>query len=478
MTLPNSNLRNDYTAAGDTAVYDYTFRVLSDTHMRVVIHDDVVIQDDVVLVLGVDFTVSGVGEDGGQVTLLDGTGLLVAGVLPVGKSISLIRRVLLVQNTDIKNQGTNWKPKTLEDALDYLTMIDLQQQDSVNRALTILESEPTPTDALVFPSILERANMLLGFDSDGLPIAVSAGGAVSGSWQALIDAMNYVGARNLIGFNGAGATVPTALIEDLAVTTAKLAALGITGAKIAPATITSDKLADGVSGFFPGDLKPSMTTTPGTGWLLCDGAAVSRSTYANLFSAIGETHGNGDGATTFNVPNLKGRSLRGLANYSSPTGSGTAGSNNATFTAHGFTQTGIRVRKIAGTLTGLSAATDYWIIVVDANTLAFGSTRANALAGTKIAISGANSAILEQSEDYDYNTRQAAAPGGGSTLGSYQAETSDTIADHAHSIPAGGSYQTGAGAGTILSNNTGSAGTHIHTKVTPTNIACHYHIKT
>jgi len=44
-----------------------------------------------------------------------------------------------------------------------------------------------------------------------------------------------------------------------------------------------------------------------TGWLLCDGATVSRSTYATLFAAIGTTYGAGDGSTTFVLPNLKGR---------------------------------------------------------------------------------------------------------------------------------------------------------------------------
>lgn len=49
-----------------------------------------------------------------------------------------------------------------------------------------------------------------------------------------------------------------------------------------------------------------------TGWLLCDGAAVSRTTYANLFAAIGTAFGAGDGSATFNLPNLKGRVIVGL----------------------------------------------------------------------------------------------------------------------------------------------------------------------
>lgn len=42
-------------------------------------------------------------------------------------------------------------------------------------------------------------------------------------------------------------------------------------------------------------------------WLICDGSAISRTTYADLFNAIGTTYGTGDGSTTFNLPNLKGK---------------------------------------------------------------------------------------------------------------------------------------------------------------------------
>lgn len=60
------------------------------------------------------------------------------------------------------------------------------------------------------------------------------------------------------------------------------------------------------------------------GWLLCDGSAVSRETYADLFAAIGITHGSGDGSTTFNLPDLRGRTLIGVGN------SGATGSTNHT----------------------------------------------------------------------------------------------------------------------------------------------------
>jgi len=47
-------------------------------------------------------------------------------------------------------------------------------------------------------------------------------------------------------------------------------------------------------------------------WLLCDGSAVDRTTFAVLFAAIGTTHGSGDGVTTFNLPDYRGRFLRGV----------------------------------------------------------------------------------------------------------------------------------------------------------------------
>jgi len=56
-----------------------------------------------------------------------------------------------------------------------------------------------------------------------------------------------------------------------------------------------------------GSMTMWSTGTAPTGWLLCDGAAVSRTTYADLFAVISTTYGVGNGSTTFNVPNLENR---------------------------------------------------------------------------------------------------------------------------------------------------------------------------
>lgn len=60
-----------------------------------------------------------------------------------------------------------------------------------------------------------------------------------------------------------------------------------------------------------GIVSPYGGTTEPTGWLFCYGQAVNRVTYAALFSAIGTTYGVGDGSTTFNLPDLRGRTVAG-----------------------------------------------------------------------------------------------------------------------------------------------------------------------
>lgn len=62
----------------------------------------------------------------------------------------------------------------------------------------------------------------------------------------------------------------------------------------------------------PGTVLPFAGSVAPAGWALCNGSAVSRTTYNALFSAIGVAHGSGDTATTFNLPDYRGRFLRGL----------------------------------------------------------------------------------------------------------------------------------------------------------------------
>lgn len=63
-----------------------------------------------------------------------------------------------------------------------------------------------------------------------------------------------------------------------------------------------------VTAYVPiGSVLPFAGSNPPPGFFICDGSAISRLTYAYLFEIIGTTYGVGDGSTTFNIPNLKGR---------------------------------------------------------------------------------------------------------------------------------------------------------------------------
>lgn len=73
-----------------------------------------------------------------------------------------------------------------------------------------------------------------------------------------------------------------------------------------------------------GGFIPFGGTSAPTNFLMCNGAEVSRTTYANLFAVIGTNYGSGNGSTTFNVPNIKGRFVLGKAD------SGTGNSMGAT----------------------------------------------------------------------------------------------------------------------------------------------------
>lgn len=83
-----------------------------------------------------------------------------------------------------------------------------------------------------------------------------------------------------------------------------------------PQDLTPDQVRQ-LLGFSLLDLVPTgtpipwVTTTPPTGYLKCNGAAISRTAYAALFAVLGTAFGAGDGTTTFNLPDLRGEFIRG-----------------------------------------------------------------------------------------------------------------------------------------------------------------------
>lgn len=96
-----------------------------------------------------------------------------------------------------------------------------------------------------------------------------------------------------------------------------------------PTGATGATGATGPSGALTGEIKMWAASSTPTGYLACDGSAVSRTTYAALFAVVGTTWGTGDGSTTFNVPDMRGRAPIGSGTGSGLTARTLAGSVGA-----------------------------------------------------------------------------------------------------------------------------------------------------
>lgn len=131
------------------------------------------------------------------------------------------------------------------------------------------------------------------------------------------------------------------------------------------------------------------------GFLTCDGSAVSRTTYAGLFAVISTTWGVGDGSTTFNLPDLRGRSIIGAGIGTKVATFASRSSNVVTVTgltnaANNEFQTGQLVNYVTtGTpITGLTTATNYYLVRTGNLTFSLATSLANAQNGTVISLSG------------------------------------------------------------------------------------------
>ena len=112
-----------------------------------------------------------------------------------------------------------------------------------------------------------------------------------------------------------------------------------------------------------GVILPFGGTTAPSGYLMCTGQAVSRTTYAALFAVIGTSFGSGDGSTTFNVPDLRGEFLRGAGtNSHSGQGDGGAVGEHQDATNHlniGINQEYNDITVIGDAYSGILKATNY-----------------------------------------------------------------------------------------------------------------------
>lgn len=119
--------------------------------------------------------------------------------------------------------------------------------------------------------------------------------------------------------------VTPATLNLLGTPTVALADGEVTTSKIADGSVTQAKLHSSVTLVPTGAIMPFAMNSAPSGWLAANGLAVSRTTYAALFAAIGTTYGAGDGSTTFTLPDLRGYFVRGSGTNTDGTASGTFG---------------------------------------------------------------------------------------------------------------------------------------------------------
>ena len=147
--------------------------------------------------------------------------------------------------------------------------------------------------------------------------------------------------------------------------------------------ISASQIAQAASALVPSGVVLSFAgaTAPG-GWLLCNGSLINRTTYADLFAAIGTAHGSGDGSTTFALPNYAGRFLRGRANGSAndpdrasrtaaATG-GATGDNVGSVQTNATRKNGLTASAASSSVSG-STANQTFNIPTNGGTTAYGS---------------------------------------------------------------------------------------------------------
>lgn len=131
---------------------------------------------------------------------------------------------------------------------------------------------------------------------------------ISAAQAAILTLLSAITANDVNGITAANdlsTTYPALTKKDIV----SDAIAGIAAATTLSAANRAATMAD--VGFPTGCGLIWYADTPPTGFLECDGSAISRTTYANLFAIVGTVWGTGDGSTTFNLPETRGEFLRG-----------------------------------------------------------------------------------------------------------------------------------------------------------------------
>lgn len=294
-------------------------------------------------------------ESGYTVRLLENGGSVVFAAAPAaGSAVAVERNVPTTQEVDLQN-NTAFLPEVLEGALDKLTMICQQLQSRLARSM-VLPPTRTETDETIYSWFLELSENAERWAKEARSGAATAKAdaakAKSSADEAYLSKLTAAEAAAKAGKSeaetgsmrgevarmyddsslnrahlvfGEWGTLEGMYInyedwtdtETLIGLTAALAAHNADGSahpgfakkteveSARNSAVSEARMPAGCVTAFAGS-----GTVP-AGWFVCDGHEVSRGEHPELFAAIGVTYGDGDGSTTFNLPDFRGRFLRG-----------------------------------------------------------------------------------------------------------------------------------------------------------------------
>jgi hypothetical protein len=175
MTISTTIVKNSYSGDGSTSTFSYTFKVLAEADLTVIIRDS--LGTETTKTLTTHYTITGVGDaNGGSITFT-------AGNIPSATdTVVLIRDTAQIQSIDyIANDP--FPAETHEEGLDRSVILAQELQEEVNRSIKISRTNTMAnTEFTVGPS--DRAGKILGFDSNGELVVSQELGSYRGNWSA------------------------------------------------------------------------------------------------------------------------------------------------------------------------------------------------------------------------------------------------------------------------------------------------------
>ena len=225
---------------------------------------------------------------------------------------TIFRDIAVVRTSDFPTSGP-FNIAALNTELDKIFAIEQELETKIARTLKLTDSDSAAS--AILPTATTRANKYLAFDSSGDPTVLAGTSAP----LSTVDSAQLVDGA-VIASKMAADSVATSSLQNDSVSADKIADDAVGQDQIANNAVGTDQIADSAvtsaklssdAAFTAGMLMPYAGTSAPTGWLLAYGQEISRTTYASLYAAIGTTYGVGNGSSTFNLPDLRGRVIAG-----------------------------------------------------------------------------------------------------------------------------------------------------------------------